>query len=270
MSGNQVATRPANRQSRKCLIVTGDDFGLNSRVNEAVEELHREGLLTQASLMVNEPGVEEALRIARRNPRLAVGLHLCLCCGQASRPSALTDAGGRLIPSPAWAGLRYAFESRLARPLRDEIAAQFEKFAALGLPPIYWDGHTHLHLHPTVLKFTLPIAHAHGFRATRLVREPGIAPLQIIFRILSRTARPKLIRHGVRFTRHVFGLRHTGQITTHRLELFLASLPEGWSEVYFHPGAEPAQFDCSLLTELAEFEGIRLATAQELPDQALP
>lgn len=266
MSDPQVATRPADRQCRKCLIVTGDDFGRSARVNEAVERLHRAGLLTQASLMINEPGVEEALRIARRNPGLTVGLHLTLCCGRASAVSSLTDADAVFTPSPARAGLRYAFQPRLAPALTREIAAQFEAFAGLGFPPVYWDGHTHLHLHPTILKLTLPVAERHGFRAVRLVREPGCDPLQIIFRLLSQAAKPKLVRRRIRFADRVYGLRHTGRITTRRLEAFFASLPAGWNEVYFHPGAEPAEPDCQLLTELIELEGIRLVSSRELPE----
>jgi predicted glycoside hydrolase/deacetylase ChbG (UPF0249 family) len=36
----------------KRLIITGDDFGLSRSVNEAIEEAHRRGYLTAASLMV--------------------------------------------------------------------------------------------------------------------------------------------------------------------------------------------------------------------------
>ncbi len=35
------------------LIVTADDFGLHAAVNEAVEQAHRGGILTAASLMVS-------------------------------------------------------------------------------------------------------------------------------------------------------------------------------------------------------------------------
>ncbi len=244
--------------------MTGDDFGLNSRVNEAVEQLHQAGILTQTSLMVNEAGVDEALRIARRNPGLVVGLHLALCCGRGSKKSPLTDAHGCFLPSPAHAGLRYAFKPSLRLALRAEIEAQFSKFAALGLPPVYWDGHTHLHLHPTVLDLTLPVAVATGFHAVRLVREPGWATLPVVFRMLSRAAQPKLKEHGIRYVDRVFGLRHTGKVTTRLLENWLSGLPEGWSEVYFHPGAEPAPFDSDMLQELIELEEIRLGTARDL------
>ena len=58
---------------RRRLILTADDFGLSPEVNAAVERAHREGVLTAASLMVGERAAPEAVEVARRNPRLAVG-----------------------------------------------------------------------------------------------------------------------------------------------------------------------------------------------------
>jgi len=255
---------PFPPQSERSMIVTGDDFGLDSRVNEAVERHFRAGLLTQASLMVNERGVEEAVRIARRNPGLKVGLHLSLCCGRASEPSALTDRDGRFRPSPARAGLVYAFRPGLREALGAEIARQFQRFAALGFSPVYWDGHTHLHLHPVVLELTLP--HIGGFHAVRLVRVAGAGPLPVIFRLLSRAAHAKL--PGVAATDHLFGFAETGRMGTRPLEILLANTPRGQSELYYHPGAEPAEPDFQLLRELIEMEGIRLISAADLPTPA--
>ena len=58
------------------LIVNADDFGRSRSINEAVIRAHREGILTTASLMVNEPACAEAVALAKENPRLGVGLHL--------------------------------------------------------------------------------------------------------------------------------------------------------------------------------------------------
>ncbi|TXN19506.1 ChbG/HpnK family deacetylase, partial [Methylobacterium sp. WL9] len=50
----------------KRLVVTADDFGLSREVNEAVEQAHREGILTAASLMVSAPAAADAVARARR------------------------------------------------------------------------------------------------------------------------------------------------------------------------------------------------------------
>ena len=243
----------------KHLITTADDFGRSPEINAAIERAHRAGFLTQASMMVNEPAVEEAADIARRNPALHVGLHLTLCAGRAAQVSVLTDESGDFTASPTRAGLRYAFSPSLAGPLRQEIRAQFARFRALGFAPTYWDGHTHLHLHPTILRLTLPIATEHGFRAVRLVREPGpFALVPWIFQRLSRTALPHLEKHGIHFADRLFGLRDTGHMTTATITRLLAHLPDGTSELYFHPGAEPAEPDYAALTPLLARHGITL------------
>lgn len=250
----------------KYLIVTGDDFGRSHEVNEAIERCHTAGFLTQASLMVNEPYAEEAVRITRRHPALCVGLHLTLCDGRASAISAVTSSAGAFASSPARAGLRYAFDRSLAGPLQHEIRAQFERFRALGCTPTYWDGHAHLHLHPTVLRLAVPVAVEQGFRAMRLVREPGPwALLPQIFEWLSRAAIPSLQRHAITFHDHTFGLRDTGRITTGIAVRILQELPDGVSEFYFHPGAEPGDIDNARLRAAVDEFGITLRTSRPPP-----
>jgi chitin disaccharide deacetylase len=217
-------------QARR-LILTADDFGRSSTVNAAVERWFRAGALTQASLMVCEPNADDAVQIARRNPGLRAGLHLTLCDGRASD-------GNTLPRSPALAGLRFAFWPGARAWLRREIGAQFQRFRETGLPPTYWDGHTHLHLHPVVMRLAIPIAREHGFTFTRLVREPGPPPalLPWIFRRLSESAVPRLRSAGIGFTDAVFGLRKTGRMDAEEFERAIAH--PGDVEIYFHPGAE--------------------------------
>jgi hopanoid biosynthesis associated protein HpnK len=234
------------------VVITADDFGKSSAVNEAIMAYHRAGALHQASLMVAEPGAEEAAALAHENPGLRVGLHLTLCDGAATQVSRLTDPSGRLIDSPARAGWRYALDRSLAADLEAEIRRQFERFRSLGLPPTYWDGHTHLHLHPRVFALTLPIAREYGFTAVRLVREPGPpALIPWIFQRLSRAAIPRLQRSGITFHDRVIGLRETGRMNTRcfREALATARALGGTTEIYFHPGAE---LEPASPTELAE------------------
>src|SRR5713226_2061196 len=66
------------------LIVNADDFGRSSSINQAVIRAHREGILTTASLMVNESAFDEAVALARQSPNLGVGLHLTLLCGHSA------------------------------------------------------------------------------------------------------------------------------------------------------------------------------------------
>jgi chitin disaccharide deacetylase len=216
-------------QARR-LTLTADDFGRSPAVNAEIERWFRAGALTQAGLMVCEPHAHAALDVARRNPGLRLGLHLTLCDGHASD-------GATMTRSPALAGLRFAFWPGARAWLRREIAAQFTRFREFGLPPTYWDGHAHLHLHPVVLGITLPIAREHGFHFTRLVREPGPpALLPWVFNRLSALAAPRLRGAGIGFPDAVIGLRKTGQMGI--AEFHRALCQDGDTEIYFHPGAE--------------------------------
>ena len=232
------------------LLLTGDDFGRSAAVNAAIEQWHRAGALTQAGLMVNEPGAQEAVEIARRNPKLRTGLHLTLCDGRASDGSVM----GR---SPALAGLRFAFFPGARAWLRREIGAQFEKFKQFGFAPMYWDGHTHLHLHPLVLGITIPIAVAHGFRFTRLVREPrdgksarGILPR--VFSVLSARAALRLRATGIEFADAVFGLGKSGRMDLDEVRRAVKHSSTGTTEIYFHPGAETVLKGAAEVAEVAE------------------
>jgi chitin disaccharide deacetylase len=214
------------------ILLTADDFGRSPEVNAAIERWARAGALTQASLMVNEAHAAEAVVIARELPQLRVGLHLTLCDGRASD-------GTSLSKSPGWAGMKYAFWPGVRSWLKKEISAQFDRFREFGLPPTYWDGHTHLHLHPVVMRIALPLAKERGFSFTRLVREPGPpAVLPGIFRRLSERIIPRLRAAGVEFTDAVFGLRRTGRMDRSEFVRAFGWAKEGSIEIYFHPGAE--------------------------------
>ena len=83
---SQATPYDTNRQSRRRFIVTADDFGRSPGINAAVLRAHREGILTAASLMVNEMASDEAVALAKQCPELGVGLHLTLLCGHAALP----------------------------------------------------------------------------------------------------------------------------------------------------------------------------------------
>jgi predicted glycoside hydrolase/deacetylase ChbG (UPF0249 family) len=197
--------------------------------------------------MVDAPCVDEAVRIARRNPSLCVGLHLILCEN-----------------NPAWNGLRFFFNPRTWAGLEEKIAAQFARFAELGFEPACWDGHLHLHLHPTVLDIALPVAAAHQFRMARLVREQSRHPLALTFRALGRRAAPRLRKQGMKFTDHTLGLTHTGRMDTQTTCSLLRKLNEGWTELYLHPGAESAEWDTAQIADAITASGARLVSARDL------
>ncbi|WP_448205964.1 hopanoid biosynthesis-associated protein HpnK [Azospirillum sp. sgz302134] len=262
----------------RTLIVTADDFGLDPAVNEAVEQAHRTGILTAASLMVAGPAASQAVALARRMPTLGVGLHLALVDAVAALPPGeipnLVDAEGRFSDRQALAGVSYFFRPSVRRQLASEIRAQFRAFAATGLPLDHVDAHKHMHLHPTVGRLLVEIGREFGLKAVRIPDEPGHpAFLSPWIALLRRQAR----RAGLSTPDRVYGIQWTGAMTEDRVSALLRSLPPGVTELYAHPATastpalaaampgyrHSAEFAALASTEVARQArdaGIRLAT----------
>jgi len=274
------------RAELRRLIVNADDFGRSAAINQAVIRAHREGILTSASLMVNEPACEEAVALARENPQLGVGLHLTLLSGHSALPSkripGLVNDEMEFTHNPAGAGLRYFFLRGLREQLRSEIHAQFQKFRATRLPLDHVNGHLHLHLHPTVFRLLMADAAQLGIERLRLTLDPFRLNLRLasgrllyralhvaIFHWLAGRARPVLRERGLRHTSAVFGLLQNARVDEDYVSRLLANLPAGDSELYSHPSLDEFrnEFDALVsprIREQVETLGIKLIRYQDL------
>src|SRR5215470_2326340 len=233
----------------KQLVVTADDFGLASEVNDAVEIAHQRGILTAASLMVAGPAAHDAVARAEKMPRLRVGLHVVLVEGRPTLPPervpGLVVAKGVFRTDMARLGLDIVLWRDVRRQLRAEIEAQFVAFRSSGLRLDHVNAHKHFHLHPMIGAEIMAVGALHGMRGLRVPREPASvltsvepqaprAPAWVTApwaALLERRAR----RAGLRTPDAVFGLAWSGAMTTSRLLGLLQNLPEGRSEFYLHP-----------------------------------
>lgn len=234
------------------LIVNADDFGISQSANRAILRAHRQGILTTTSLMVNGDAAADAVRLARENPRLGVGLHLTFVKGRATLPpgslDGLVDGRGAFTENPVGAGMRYFFSRRLHPAIAREIEAQFQAFGKTGLPLDHVNGHLHFHLHPTLFGVLKKQATEWGIRHMRLTREPLGLNLKIsrgnylyrlshafIFECLARYSAAAFRVRNIRHTDRVFGLLENDRITESYLLQLLEQLTPGTYEVYAHP-----------------------------------
>jgi hopanoid biosynthesis associated protein HpnK len=240
------------------VIFTADDFGLDPAVNEAVERAYCDGVLTSASLMVTAPAAADAVERAKRLPGLAVGLHLVLVQGRSALPASpmLTDAAGEFPTSPAQAGLRYFFRPGMRAALAKEIRAQFEAYRATGLPLDHVDGHTHLHIHPTIFSLLLEIGPEYGMQAMRIPYEPplpswraagtglaGRLGASLAFYPWGEHMRRALRNRGIACNDATFGLHDSGRMTQQCLVRQLEQLPEREvTEIYCHPAVRQTEW----------------------------
>jgi chitin disaccharide deacetylase len=276
--------RPFDESRR--LIVNADDFGRSSSINQAVIESHRQGILTTASLMVTGDALDQAISLARENPRLGVGLHLTLACGRSVLSQreipGLVDEARNFLDDPVRAGFRYYFRKHLWPELHREIQAQFDKFRSFGLALDHVNGHLNLHLHPAILAILMKQAPAGEIRAFRLTRDPFWLNARlaegrwlyrishaVIFAILSRSAEGRLRQRNIRHTRYVFGMLQNAHVDEPYLTRLLKQLPAGDSELYSHPSLDEFSHEFQALIHpqvrrLVESERIKLIRYQDL------
>jgi chitin disaccharide deacetylase len=268
------------------LVVNADDFGFSESVNEAVVRAHQNGILTTASLMVNEAAAGQAVQMARQHTALGVGLHLSLVCGEAALSPGkipnLAGPNGKFSDNAPIAGMKYFFSAKCRAQLRAEIAAQFEKFHATELPLDHVNGHLNMHLHPVILGILLENSEKWGIRAMRLTSDRFFLNSQIasgnwgyrvshavIFRMLSEWARPRLARKMIRHTGAVFGLLQSSRVDRAYIEKLLPRLPMGDSELYSHPSLDHFKNEYDALVDpairrLLEQQRISLIRYQDL------
>jgi len=177
--------------------------------------------------MVGAPAAAEAVRIARSNPSLRIGLHLVVIEGPTVLPPAkvpdLVNAAGQFPSAQFMLGLNYFFRPRIRRQLRAEIRAQFAAFAATGLTLDHANAHKHMHLHRRWGAMMLDIGRAFGLRRIRVPAEPPAilercgTPAgwgdKMLYRwtdLLRRQARAA----GIVSNDHCFGLAWSGHMTS--------------------------------------------------------
>jgi hopanoid biosynthesis associated protein HpnK len=239
----------------KRLIVTGDDLGLSLPVNEAIEEAHRRGILTTASLMVGAEATADAVERAKRIPSLRVGLHLVLVDGlPVLPPQAVPDlvtGKGELSSHLVRAGISFFSRPKVRQQLEDEIRAQFQAFQNTGLLLDHVNSHHHIHLHPTVLGLILKVGREYGMRAMRLPYEPPLlswlaSRKALLGKLIAwpclfpwlTLLKNRLKEADLRWNNFIFGMNDSGHMHLDLVLRFLKHLPEGVTEIYFHPGID--------------------------------
>ena len=239
----------------KYLIVNADDFGLTSGVNRAVIKAHTRGILTSATVMVNMPAFDEALRLANEHPSLGVGLHFNITQGfpitnSAKVGSLLNEQGQFLGTSTAL--LRRWLTGRLRiQEIEIELRAQIEKVIQAGLRLTHIDSHKHSHALPPVCQVIANVIGDYGIKAVRLPRErwqfPRHSPSKrLILQSLNALALAQLCRLSEarlnnKTTDAFVGVSQTGFWSKPWLLELMRTLPFGITELMTHPGHHDAE-----------------------------
>jgi chitin disaccharide deacetylase len=145
--GQADAFRHPGSAEQVYLIIRTDDAGMSHSVNMALEKLIATGMPVSVSVMFPTPWYQETVDILKRNPEVAVGIHLTLnsewknyrwgpVLGRTAVPS-LVDADGYFFASAEALHQNHPDLKEVEKELR----AQIERARRSGLKIDYVDYH---------------------------------------------------------------------------------------------------------------------------------
>ncbi len=263
----------------KRLIINADDFGLTSGVNQAIVELHDQGVLTSATLMAKASATDDAIAQALRTPTLGVGCHVLLVDGSPITPVELLPclAAAKDLSPTLGSFLVRTYTGRatgcnIAMDIETEASAQISKLQKRGLHLTHIDTHKHTHMFPKILRPVLRAARAARIRTIRNPYEPAwsvhatpgapwLRRTQVqLLRTLQSSFRRIIAEEGFVTTDGAIGVLATGTLDSAALTSLLNAMPDGTWELVTHPG-----YNNALLAKVRT----RLLASREIEYEAL-
>ena len=246
----------------KKLIVNADDFGRHELINRAVERAFNSGCLRSATLMAGGIAFDDAINLAKKFPKLGVGIHFTLANGNPilppeEIPTLVTEEGifhGDYIKFLK----RYLSGKISLAEVRSELAAQLEKILNTGLTLTHFDSHQHLHHIPGIIEIVLELASAKNISAMRVANTKIFdGELDSLGKFIGRLGLSSLAKfaahqaHKKNFTtpEHFAGIVAGESVSEKFLLKLIENLSDGTTEVMLHPG-----IDNKILQDFCQWE----------------
>ena len=142
----------------KNLIINADDFGLTKDISDAIIYVFKIGNLSSTTLMTNMPSSSYAIKLAKENPKLGVGLHFNISEGKSSLGvSSLTNSKGFFLDKISL-NMKILFNKVNMNDIKDELNIQYDYLTNAGISPTHLDSHQHIHMNPKVFKIVANFA----------------------------------------------------------------------------------------------------------------
>lgn len=235
----------------KQLAITADDFGLRRDQDPGIIEVCEKGVVTHVSLVANGENIDEAARFLKSHPQTSVGVHLNISEGKPLSDSIglklLLDKEGKFLGKHRTVGLVILLHPSLTEAVEQEYRAQIERVLSLGVKISQLNAHGHLHLHPSLFGRVVKLASEHQIPFVRVVDEwPSLRFLpqfpkawRKTFLLWGLTWKAKLCSGSIKgvVLNRSRGAFDSGRLTQlERLSQILSCLPEGFTELFCHPG----------------------------------
>ena len=226
----------------KLLIVNADDFGLRDSVNQAIIHCYQNGLVRSASLMSTCRGFESAVKLAKANPGLSIGVHLTLIKEAPALPAStipsLVNSQGKFFCHYKDFIKRFVKRQAKLDEIEKELSAQIERVIDQGLKVGHLNGHMHLHLIPGIFERVIRLAKKYQISFVRFPISSCINLFQfrqLVLQLMIWKGQGRFLRSGLKTTDHFFGIAQSGRLSEEKLIAFLAKLKPGVTEIMTHP-----------------------------------
>ena len=161
----------------KRLIINADDLGADEARNAGIFEGIQAGIVTSASILLNGPALEDALKKIHAEPfrNVSWGVHINLSEGKpvATGNSILLGPDGMFKgKGPTQHLLMQEGNPDLEREVAHEINGQISLLKSSGIHLRHLDGHQHVHVFPAVLRAMIRASLKHDIPWIRTVYEP--------------------------------------------------------------------------------------------------
>ncbi|MEC1520513.1 chitin disaccharide deacetylase [Neobacillus niacini] len=152
------------------LIVNADDFGYSRGINYGIIDAHKYGIVNSTTMMMNMPGVNHAVELAKKHPALKLGIHLVLTCGKPLLSDVLTlvDEQGNFKNLKDFINEHNVSLMELER----EWTAQIDRFLDFGLTATHIDSHHHVHSIPEFLPVIQRLSEKYNLPVRRISEQP--------------------------------------------------------------------------------------------------
>lgn len=142
----------------KELIINADDMGMAPGINYGIIKSHKEGIVTDVSLMICMPYTEDAVKLLKEEaPDLSVGIHLCLTSQGNAKPvlppeevPSLVDKDGFFPRCPSIKKIlgflpNLQFPQFKLKDVEKELSAQVKRAIDLGIDITHLDSNEGFH-----------------------------------------------------------------------------------------------------------------------------
>ena len=191
------------------------------------------------------PGFENAVKLAKENKTLGVGIHLNIVRGKpVSKPeevSSLLNKNGNFLTIYPFVR-KFILGKIEVEQIEKEFRAQIEKVFDEGIEITHFDSEKHVHSIPKIMRVVIKFAKEYKIPKIRFINEfcisfDVIRSLKtMVVSCLNRKMKRSILKAGILIPDRFYGICGSGRMNSKNLIKILTSIPEGVTEIMMHPG----------------------------------